>query len=178
MPYLGVVTDWFDDWDFNENDIAEDVFEDMQAEWKPNNRFTIEKLLGNDTPDFLLWIQDQIDDVTTDETPIFIKEDKEIDDVREYIKSEIVLNPENDINTKFKRISRILKEDNRPALEQVFRRNKKEFLDLLGSRLPELRAKPETDKEIRALERSIKPLERSLANVLKGARKLLRRFFS
>ena len=68
MPYLGVVTDWFDDWDFRENDIAEDVFEDMQAEWQPNNRFTIQKLLGNDVPDFVLWIQDQIDDDTEDTT--------------------------------------------------------------------------------------------------------------
>ena len=85
MPYLGVVTDWFDDWDFQENDIAEDVFEDMQSEWKPNNRFTIEKLLGDETPDFILWIQDQIDDVQEDitETITFPPERIETDKARE-----------------------------------------------------------------------------------------------
>ncbi len=169
MPYLGVVTDWFDDWDFNETDMAEDVFEDMQAKWKPNNRFTIQKLLGSDVPDFMLWIQDQIDDVTTDETPVFDKEEHEIDGVKQYIKSEIILEPENNINSEFEDISRILKEHNRPALDKVFRRNKEEFLGFLRSRLSEQRDESETDEEIGELESTVESLERSIENILQPA---------
>ncbi len=170
MPYLGVVTDWFEDWDFNENDVAEDVFEDMQDDWKPNNRFTIQKLLGNDVPDFIIWIQDQINDVTTDETPIF---NEEIEDVKRYIERELILEPENDINSEFEDISRILKGDNRPAMDKVFRRNKKEFLDFLRSRPSELRDVTETDEDIEPLERTIETLERSITDLLQGAINLL-----
>ena len=77
MPYLNVVIDWFEDWDFRDDDIAEDVLEEMEDEWKPNNRFTIPQLLGENLPDFVIWIQERIDEEQIDETDIIVDIDRE-----------------------------------------------------------------------------------------------------
>ncbi len=66
--YRQAVEDWFDDFDFEANDTAEEVFKEMQDMWKPKNRFTLLDMLGDSTPDFILWIQDQIDDLQPDDT--------------------------------------------------------------------------------------------------------------
>ena len=168
MPYLQTIIDYFEDQDFviPEDNSAETLYEQLEGDWKPNNRFPIWKILGDDLPDFIIWLQNEIDDTLPDDTPVFIKEDKEIDDVKRYIERELILEPEKSIDSEFEDISRILKGDNRPALDKVFRRNKKEFLDFLRSSVSEPRDEPKADPSLEPLERTIETLERSIDDVL------------
>ncbi len=70
MPYLQTIIDYFEDQGLviEEGESAEEVYERLEDNWFPNNRFPIWKILGNDLPDFLIWIQDQIDDDQQDDT--------------------------------------------------------------------------------------------------------------
>ena len=70
MPYLDAVKDWIIDYDFSYtcDEDANEVYDRIDKEWNPNNRFTIPRLLGNDFPDLMVWIQEQIDDECEDPT--------------------------------------------------------------------------------------------------------------
>ncbi len=80
--YRQAVEDWFDDFEFEAEDTAEEVFEEMQDMWKPKNRFTLLDMLGNSVPDFMIWIQEQIDETQPDdtETITFPRETVEVDE--------------------------------------------------------------------------------------------------
>ena len=175
MPYLQTIIDYFEDNDFviPEDNDAQTLYEQLEKDWKPNNRFPIWKILGDDLPDFIIWLQEQIDEEQPDETPIFDKEEKEIDELRKFIESEVLLEPENSVNEEFEDISRILKRDNRPALDKVLRGNKKEFLDFIRSRLSGVSDEPETDESTGSIERAVEPIERGIDSLLQGATNLL-----
>ena len=87
MPYLDAVKDWIIDYDFSYtcDEDANEVYDRIDKEWNPNNRFTIPRLLGNDFPDLMVWIQEQIDDECEDptETITFTPTRLEEDEVRE-----------------------------------------------------------------------------------------------
>ena len=70
MPYLQTIIDYYEDEGFSirENDTGETLYERLEKSWKPNNRFPIWKILGNDLPDFIIWLQEQIDDEREDTT--------------------------------------------------------------------------------------------------------------
>ena len=98
-------------------------------------------------------------------------------EIIEWVKREVILDPETDVNDEFEAISRIFERDNRSPLADILRDDQTEFLDFLGSRQAELRDRTKRDTEITALEQSVKPLEQSVNRILKGARNLLRRIF-
>ncbi len=175
---LGIVIDWIEQrgFTFECDEDVNDAFKRIDDKWEiVGNRFSITKLLGlnNELPDLMLYLQEQIDDECEDDTEIITFGEDNLDELKRYIESKIILEPENDINTEFENISRILKGDNRPALDKVLRRNKEEFLDFLGSRLSELRDVTKTDEEAGTLERTIEPIERGIDDILQGATNLL-----
>ncbi len=98
-------------------------------------------------------------------------------EIWQWVQSEVILIPENTVDVEFERISKIFTDDNRSALADILRSDTAEFLNLLGSRLSELRDEPEADKEIITFEPPITAFERSIENILEGARNLLRRIF-
>ena len=70
MPYLQTIIDYYEEEGFiipNDNS-AETLYESLEKKWKPNNRFPIWKILGSDLPDFIVWLQEQIDDEREDDT--------------------------------------------------------------------------------------------------------------
>ena len=87
MPYLQTIIDWYEQEDFEieEDDTGESLYERLEDDWKPNNRFPIWKILGNDVPNFIIWLQEQIDDEQEDttETIVFPPERIERDETRE-----------------------------------------------------------------------------------------------
>ena len=87
-------------------------------------------------------------------------------EILEWIESEVILNPENSLEREYADISAMFGKRNRSTLEHILGDNKKEFLDILGSRLSELRDEPETDEEIGELERRVESLERSIEELL------------
>ena len=98
-------------------------------------------------------------------------------EIIDWVKRDFILDPEADVNDEFERISRRFEKDNRSALADILRDDSAEFLNFLGSRQAKLRDRTQRDTEIKALERSVEPLERSITSFLKGARNLLRRIF-
>ena len=70
MPYLQTIIDYFEDEGFTipEDNDANTLYESLERKWNPNNRFPIWKILGNDLPDFIIWLQEQIDDEQEDTT--------------------------------------------------------------------------------------------------------------
>ena len=70
MPYLQTIIDYYEQEGFTipEDNDANTLYEELEAEWNPNNRFPIWKILGNDLPDFIIWLQEQIDDEQEDTT--------------------------------------------------------------------------------------------------------------
>ena len=72
MPYLQQVSDWLDGqpilFQLNCDDDVNQVYQEIEDEWQPNNRFTIPELLRESFPDFMLYLQKQIDDECEDDT--------------------------------------------------------------------------------------------------------------
>ena len=70
MPYLQTIIDWYEQEGFviEDDDTGESLYESLKSDWRPNNRFPIWKILGNDLPDFIIWLQEQIDDEQQDDT--------------------------------------------------------------------------------------------------------------
>ena len=78
MVYRQAVQDYYEEeWNFNCDDIAEFVFELMEQDWQPANRFTLTQMLGDEVPEYMLWIQQEIDDACPDETEIITFEPKQ-----------------------------------------------------------------------------------------------------
>ena len=98
-------------------------------------------------------------------------------EIWQWVQSEVILRPENTVDREFERISKMFEDDNRSALADILRDDSGEFLNLLGSRLSELRDRPETDEDIITFEPRITAFERSITNILEGAQNLLRRIF-
>ena len=94
-------------------------------------------------------------------------------EIIEWVKREVILNPENSVNGEYQDISDIFEKDNRSSLDHILRGDKKEFLDFLGSRLSELRAEPKAGKEAETLESRVEAVESSIGELLKGAVNLL-----
>ena len=72
MSYLQNVIDWIESeqFEYECDEDVNDTFERIDDEWKPNNRFSITKLLNinNEIPDLMLYLQEQIDDECEDTT--------------------------------------------------------------------------------------------------------------
>ena len=86
MSGLSEVEDWVqDNWTFECDDDVNDVYEQIQSDWNPDLRFSLTKVLGEDLPDFIIWLQEQIDDECEDttETITFPKDRIERDEARE-----------------------------------------------------------------------------------------------
>ena len=94
-------------------------------------------------------------------------------EIIEWIEREIILNPENSIDTEYEEISRIFERDNRSSLDHILRGDKEEFLDFLGSRLSELRDEPETDEEIGGFEQRLDVVEQGIEELSKGVARSL-----
>ena len=90
MPYLETVIDWFEEnWEFECGENNQDVYEEMEDEWNPANRFSIADLLREDLSEFLDWIQERIDEECEDFTET-ITFPKPITEVSQDIKEEII----------------------------------------------------------------------------------------
>ncbi len=98
-------------------------------------------------------------------------------EIIQWVESEDFPRPENTVNQEYERISGIFEGDHRSSLDHILAGDKKEFLDFLRSRLSRARDEPEADKEIITFEPPITAFERSIENILQGARNLLRRIF-
>ena len=69
MSGLSEVEQWVqENWTFKCGEDPNDVFEQIEDDWNPDVRFSLTKVLGNDFPDFMVWIQEQIDDECEDIT--------------------------------------------------------------------------------------------------------------
>ncbi len=72
MSYLQNVIDWIESeqFEYECDEDVNDTFERIDDEWKPNNRFSITKLLNinNEIPDLMLYLQEQIDNECEDTT--------------------------------------------------------------------------------------------------------------
>ena len=91
MPYLQTIIDWYEQEGFviEDDDTGESLYESLESDWRPNNRFPIWKILGNDLPDFIIWLQEQIDDEQQDDTETITFPPERIDRDEE-IKEEIL----------------------------------------------------------------------------------------
>ncbi len=97
MPYLQQVIDWIESeqFEFECGEDVNDAFQDIEDKWTPNNRFTIPRLIGNDMPDLMLYLQEQIDDECEDTTetitftPERIKRDEELQEEIDACKAEL-----------------------------------------------------------------------------------------
>ena len=98
-------------------------------------------------------------------------------EIIQWIESEEFPRPKNTIDEEYERISGIFEGDHRSSLDHILGSDKKEFLNFLGSWLSRARDEPEADKEIITFEPPITAFERSIENILQGARNLLRRIF-
>ena len=85
MSGLSEVEQWVqDNWTFQCGEDVNDVFEQIEQDWNPDLRFGLAQVLGNDLPDFIIWLQEQIDDECEDDTEIisFPREEIERDEQR------------------------------------------------------------------------------------------------
>ena len=90
MPYLNTVIDWFlENWEFECGENNQQVYEEMEDEWNPSNRFSIADLLREDLSGFLEWIQERIDEECEDTTETITFPPERIDRDEE-IKEEIL----------------------------------------------------------------------------------------
>ena len=85
MSGLSEVEQWVqDNWTFKCGEEVNDVYEQIEDDWNPDLRFSLTKVLGDDLPDFIIWLQEQIDDECEDTTetitfpPERIERDEEI----------------------------------------------------------------------------------------------------
>ncbi len=88
-------------------------------------------------------------------------------EIWEWVQREVILNPENTVDREFEEISTIFERDNRSALADILRGDTAEFLDLLGSRLSELRDEPETDEDFTDLEQRLGVIESGIEDVFR-----------
>ena len=97
LPYLQTIKDYFEDQGLviPEDNDANTLYEELEANWFPNNRFPIHKILGDDLPDFIVWLQEKIDEEQPDftETISFTPKGIERDESKEnqIIETEIEL---------------------------------------------------------------------------------------
>ena len=69
MSGLSEVEDWVGrEWTFECGEDVNDAFEQIEEDWNPDLRFGLAQVLGNDLPDFMVWLQEQIDDECEDTT--------------------------------------------------------------------------------------------------------------
>ena len=71
MSGLSEVEDWVgQEWTFECGEDVNDVFEQINDDWgnERRERFDLVHVLGNDLPDFIIWLQEQIDDECEDDT--------------------------------------------------------------------------------------------------------------
>ena len=71
MSGLAEVEDWISqEWTFECGEDVNDVFEQINDDWgsERRERFDLVHVLGNDLPDFMVWLQEQIDDECEDTT--------------------------------------------------------------------------------------------------------------
>ena len=99
MSGLSEVEDWVgQEWTFECGEDVNDVFEQIDEDWNNDRRerFSLVDVLRDDLPDFMVWLQERIDDECEDttETITFPPEDVERDESREEeikdIKAEIL----------------------------------------------------------------------------------------
>ncbi len=90
MSGLSEVEQWVqDNWTFQCGEDVNDVFEQIEEDWNPDLRFGLAQVLGNDLPDFIIWLQEQIDDECEDTTETITFPPERIDRDEE-IKEEIL----------------------------------------------------------------------------------------
>ena len=89
-------------------------------------------------------------------------------EIIEWIKREVILDPENSVDREFESISTMFTKDKRSALADILRDDTPEFLEFLESRLAKLRDSPQADQEIETLESRVESLESSIESVLEG----------
>ncbi len=72
MPYLQNVIDWIESeqFEYECDEDVNDAYERIEDEWHPNNRFSLPQLLGNEFPDLIVYLQEQIDDECEDDTEV------------------------------------------------------------------------------------------------------------
>ena len=69
MSGLSEVEQWVtDNWTFECGEDVNGVYEQIEEDWNPDLRFSLTRVLGNDLPDFIIWLQEQIDDECEDTT--------------------------------------------------------------------------------------------------------------
>ncbi len=69
MSGLSEVEQWVgDNWTFECGEDINVVFEQIDNDWNPEQRFGLVQILGNELPDFMVWLQEQIDDECEDVT--------------------------------------------------------------------------------------------------------------
>ncbi len=69
MSGLSEVEQWVqDNWTFECGEDVNDVFEEIDEQWNPDLRFDLAHVLRDDLPDFMIWLQEQIDDECEDTT--------------------------------------------------------------------------------------------------------------
>ena len=99
MSGLAEVEDWVgQEWTFECGEDVNDVFEQIDEDWNHDRRerFSLVDVLRDDLPDFMVWLQERIDDECEDttETITFPPERIETDESREEeikdIKAEIL----------------------------------------------------------------------------------------
>ncbi len=86
-------------------------------------------------------------------------------EIIEWVQREVILDPTQSVNEQFEDISRMFEKDNRSTLADILRDDQAKFLEFLESRLSGVRAEPEADEEITALEQRASELEQSIARV-------------
>ena len=97
MSGLSEVEDWVgNNWTFQCGEDVNDVYEQIEEDWNPDLRFSLTKVLGDDLPDFIIWLQEQIDDECEDITetitfpPERIERDEEIKETKIDIEIELL----------------------------------------------------------------------------------------
>ena len=88
-------------------------------------------------------------------------------EIWEWVQREVILNPKNDTLDEFEEISTIFEKDDRSALVDILGDDTPKFLDLLGSRLSELRDEPETDEDFTDLEQRLGVIESGIEDVFR-----------
>ncbi len=98
MSGLSEVEDWVgQEWTFECGEDVNDVFEQIDEDWNHDRRerFSLVDVLREDLPDFMVWLQEQIDDECEDTTetisfpPERIERDEQLE--KEILETEIEL---------------------------------------------------------------------------------------
>ncbi len=89
-------------------------------------------------------------------------------EIIEWVEQRVILKPANTVNEEYADISKMFKDDNRSALDDILGNDKAEFLKFLESRLSELRTKPKTDEEIEEPKQGDEPLEPRIRELSQG----------